>query len=50
MKRNKELIKINLLGKEFHAPTADAPQTATGIPCIIAGLLKKLTDQGRKVV
>ena len=50
MKRNDTLIKINLLGKEFLAPThrstSDASQTGNP-PRLITALLKKLAQQVR---
>ena len=52
MKRNDTLIKINLLGKEFLAPTHKPPADASPAshpPHLVVALLKKLAKQVRNV-
>ena len=48
MKKNDTLIKINLLGKEFLAPThIPAADTASNHPHFVTALFKKLAQQVR---
>ena len=48
MKRNDTLIRINLLGKEFLAPTHKPQAEAAGNPPhLVVALLKKLVQQVR---